>query len=68
MLMITNFNQNKMSASLIFIVFHQNNEMLQYGIFLIENQHNTIFAIVLYSLQWNFKAFQKPSKRKVISK
>ncbi len=48
MLMITNFNQNKMSASLIFIVFDRNNEMLQYGIFLIENQHNTIFAIVLY--------------------
>jgi hypothetical protein len=56
MLMITNFNQNKMSATLIFIVFDRNNEMLQYGIFLIENQHNTIFAIVLYSLQWNFKA------------
>jgi len=25
-------------------------------IFWIEDQHNTIFAIVLYRLQWNFKA------------
>jgi hypothetical protein len=53
--MITNFNQNNISASLIFLVFDRNNEMLLYGIFLIEDQHNIIFAIVLYCLQWNFQ-------------